>query len=246
MLKVGLQICLICLSTFASAQHGALDSKLHQAVPNYEITADNFIAALVQVSDQFQIPVGIQWINDANARMPIRLSLQNSTVEGIFKRLAASEPNYQVMVKNDVVHVFSKSVPADQNFLLLKVGLFELRDEVVGIGERKLRNTVRALTAPSSSKPIGIGGSLATSTNERAVSLKLDNAMVEDVLDSLVTASGKGIWIVTCLPDSALTPAGYRRTLSLWSSAPVPDEEQPVWNIFRWDEPLPLAGLQVR
>jgi len=38
-----------------------------------------------------------------------------------------------------------------------------------------------------------------------------------------------------------LTTTGFRRTMTLWNNAPVPGSEQPLWDVFSWDEPLPAA-----
>jgi hypothetical protein len=100
-----------------------------------------------------------------------------------------------------------------------------------------------ALSPPS--KPVGFGGSLATNTGERSVSVNLSHVSAEDVLDALSIASDKKIWVVTFVEDS-VPLGGFRRTVTLWTDSPVPAEEQPVWNMFHWGDHIPSAGLAAR
>jgi hypothetical protein len=59
------------------------------------------------------------------------------------------------------------------------------------------------------------------------------------VLDALALLSDKKIWIVTFTRNPELTVTGFRRAVSLWNFSPIPDDKQPVWDILRWDEPVP-------
>jgi hypothetical protein len=36
-----------------------------------------------------------------------------------------------------------------------------------------------------------------------------------------------------------MSATGYRRTVTLWNNANVPDSEQPVWDMFRWNDSIP-------
>jgi hypothetical protein len=85
---------------------------------------------------------------------------------------------------------------------------------------------------------------LGINLGEPEITVKLENTSVEGVLDSLVTASARKIVIVSFLDSFILTPTGFRRTETLWNYNPVPDDQQPVWDMLHWKEPIPSAVLR--
>jgi hypothetical protein len=64
----------------------------------------------------------------------------------------------------------------------------------------------------------------------------MSNVTVEDALNRLVTISVRPIWIVTFTDDTHLTGSGFRRAATLFSKSPVPDDQQPVWDLFHWGD----------
>jgi hypothetical protein len=214
-----------------------LTLKLKTPVRQYTLKASSFLEALMQVADQFRIPMGIAWVDTPPARTRVSLSLKSTTVEEIIEAIAKSQPGYSVQVSDGVVHIFSTQVPASQNFLLLKVDKFEARHEVVQMAQRRLRELVQDSVAPPMPTRGGIAGSLITNVGEPKISVDVNDAKVYQVLDSLAIASPKKVWVVT-FTDS-LTGTGFRRTSSLWTAGAIPDSEQPVWNMFSWHESIP-------
>jgi hypothetical protein len=230
-----------------ATQPEELSSKLGTSVHDYNLSANNFLDGLMHVGSEFQVPMGIEWVNTSAARTQFVLHWNTATVEEIIETIAHTQPGYEVRVSDGVVHISLTEIPREQNFLFVNIGSFEAHREVVEMAERRLRNTVKLTTAPAKPGPrVGIGGSLATNVDAQTISVQLHDANVRDALDSLATVSTKKIWVVTFADSLALTATGFRRTLTLWNSLPVPDDEQPVWNMFRWDEPVPGAGLEVR
>lgn len=233
------------LLSFGSTPTDHLDSRLDRSVANYHVTSANFVGALVQAASEFKVPMGIQWVNTPESKANVDLSWRDSTVRQILTAITATQPGYEITLNNGVVHVSPTSMPPAQNFLLVKVESFELHQGVVELAERNLRTFIRTRMAPTPSESMGVGGSLATNVGEPRIDLQMNNVVAEDVLDALTTKSSRKIWVVTFVEDSKLTVMGFRRTLSLWSESPVPEVEQPVWNMFRWGETLPSAGLKV-
>lgn len=224
---------------YSSARANELDSKLSATVRSYHLDADNLPHALIRVAQEFRIPMGIQWVNTPAARTKLALSWGDVTVREILETIAKTQPGYEVAVSNGVVQVFTTNISPKQNFLLLRVRSFEVHQEVVQMAERELRSLVMLKVVPPKEGAGGVGRSLATNVDEPTIDVQLNDASVQDILDSLATVSTKKIWIVTFVDSSALTATGFRRTLTLWNNSPVPDEEQPVWNMFRWDEAIP-------
>lgn len=243
MLKYLLLIACLGISTISLAQDllstGQLDAKLSVAVPEYKVTGDTFIAALLRVGDEFQIPLGVEWIATPSAVEKLSLSLHGTSVMNIVEAIVHSQPGYEVRVDGSALHVISTAIPHSQNFLNLTIHSFEVQNQVVQIAERRLRAAIVATVAPQTVG--GILGSLATNPTEPTIAIKLQDSSVREILDSLATVSRKKIWVVTFVDSFMLTTTGFRRTMTLWNNAPVPDSEQPLWDTFGWDEPLPAA-----
>jgi hypothetical protein len=171
----------------------------------------------------------------------------DASLRDIIEAIAKTQPGYKVEVSNGVVHVLSADIPPEQNFLLLRVESFEAHQELVEMAERRLRNLARLTISPPKQQTGGIAGSLITNIGDPKIDVRVNNGDVQAVLDALITgSSNKRIWVATFLNVSTATATGFRRTLTLWNNSPVPDDEQPLWDMFRWDEPVPWAGLDVR
>ena len=246
------KIVLLLLSQFlrvsvamCSTQPDEIRSKLEASIQDYDLKADNFVLALMHVADEFRIPMGIEWVNTSQARTKVSLSWKNATIQEILEGIAKTQPGYEVQVRNGLVRIFSTKIPADQNFLHLTIKSFEANREVVQMASRRLRELVKTTVVPPKQGTGGIAGSLITNVEEPRIDMKLNDTSVEGVLDSLATASAKKIWVVTFVDSLIPTATGFRRTLTLWNGDPVPDNEQPVWDLFAWDEHVPTAGLAV-
>jgi hypothetical protein len=167
--------------------------------------------------------------------------MRNTTVMDLFVGIANTQPGYQVRMDGGVINVVSSAIPYDQNFLNVNVKSFRVQNEVVQMAERELRDIVMMKVAPPKSG--GILGSLATSPDEPNITFQRDHSSVRENLDGLVNVSRKKIWVVTFVDSFIPTATGFHRTQTLWNNNAVSESEQPVWNMFSWDEPLPSVGL---
>jgi hypothetical protein len=247
LLLLAIQLQLVAPLTSLASEPEQLSSKLGAVVHDYNLTANNFLDGLAHVASEFRIPIGIEWVNMPASRRQITLHWSDATVAEILETITHTQTGYSMDITNGVVHIYSTDILRDQDFVHLRIKSFVAHDEVVQMAERRLRHLVKLTTAPTELGPRGgIGGSLAVSVNEPIINVQANDASVQDILDLLVTASAKKIWVVTFVDNSVPTATGFRRTLTLWSKSPVPDDEQPVWNMFGWGQPLPLAGLEVR
>jgi hypothetical protein len=219
-----------------------LAARLRVRIPKYDLSAESYIDALTRAASQFRIPMGIEWVDTPAAREKLSLSWKNATVKEILWAIAHSRRGYVAEIKNGVVHVYpSRLIPDKQNFLRLKIGHFEAIQQVVQMASRNLDERVKLTVSPPKPRHGGGGvmGSLGVNPDDPELTVRLNNASVEEVLDALAVASNRKIWIVTFSRDPTLTPTGFRRTLSLWTTSPVPDNEQPVWDLLHWGDQLP-------
>lgn len=243
---VALFCTLWCAGTaVARAQELApLNARLRAHVPNYSVSAPDFPSALLGAAGKFKLPMGIVWIDTPSARMPVELSWKKASVREIIEGIARTQPGYAMAIKGDILHVFpARAVPDRQDFLLLRVKKFAIRDELVQVASRQLGDiAVRIVSPPPPSQPGargGIIGSAMSTIEYPKVSLDVSNDTIEEILDALAVGSPRKIWIVTFEDDSKLTPTGFRRTRSLWNKNPIANQYQPVWDMFHWGDKIP-------
>jgi len=220
-----------------------IQGKLTAQVPAYTLNATDFGHALMIFGSRFQLPMGIQWVRSSDTLKKVSLSWRNASVEEMLDKLVKSQAGYEFHVADGVVHVSSLGEKSDpQNFLNLNVEKFEIHDQVVEVASHRLRDLVRLRVASPSGEgqlPKGVAYSQATNVSDPRFSLVLANVNVSQVLDNLIAASDRKIWVVTFVSDNAMSATGYRRTATLWNDATVPDAEQPVWDMFRWNDRSP-------
>lgn len=216
-------------SAIGSPATDDLNLKLNTRVKKYNPGVLSFVEALVRVSDDFQIPMGIAWVSDFSARVGLALSWEHATIREIIDAIVKTQPGYQATARNGVVEVSAPGLlPETENFLGKRIKAFELRDEYLERASFKLHNLI--------TPPAHAGFSLGAAVEPR-ISLELRDSTVQEILDALILASKRKTWIVTFGTD--LTPAGFRRTKSLFTEAAVPDDDQPVWYLHHWGDPMP-------
>ena len=240
MLKRIALFALLAVPSLATAQVNSvspdtadLTARLNKPVHSYDLGTRSPIAALIKVSKDYQIPMGIASVNAPAARAELPFSWPDGTVQEVIESIARTL-GYQVAVRNGVVHVFSVGlIPDGENFLKLKIDSYSVHNAILEVASFKLHT----LIAPRRYGQISIAG-----PGDSTVTLEMTNTTVEDVLDALAVASTAKIWVVTFAEDSTLTtspPVGLHRTVSLWRDDPVPDTDLPVWDFLRWGNPMP-------
>ena len=223
-----------CPVVCAHAQSDDLAVKLSKRVHNYSVGPLNFVGTLVRVSNDFQIPMGIVWINTPTALAERSFTWKDATVEQLIEAIAKMQPGYQVRATNGMVHIFAPGAILDpESFLRLQIKSFRVEGDLTELASLRLHNLIT---------PPRYSGFSAAANMDPRINLDLRDSTVEGVLDALVLASSKRkIWVVTFLDSKAVTPKGFRRTISLWADKPAPDEDQPVWDLLRWGDPMPPA-----
>lgn len=232
----------VCLFVLASPLIGRsqaqedLGRELQAEVSNYAVAEDSFVQALTKVASEFKLPMGIEWVRDAETVGKVDLSLSRTTVRGVIEALVATRKGYHWRAENGVVHIFRADISGDQrNFLNLRVDNFEVRDRFVGMASQDLRALIkRTVSPPRILTEGGEGRSYGAGVGERRVSLRLEKVTVRNILDYFLALAGFKVWIVTFSDTSNWTPTGFYRTMSLWNPTRVPDEEQPIWDLSTW------------
>jgi hypothetical protein len=208
-----------------------LNQKLSFRVPDGRVEG-TFVDALGETARVFNIPMGISFVNTASSQRKRAVEYKDATVLEIIEDIAKTEPGYEVRIANNVVHVATTDVPFGQNFLYLKIPQFS-GEGVAAVVKAGLWMLLNQQIAPDPAR--GYGGSISHSSSDPTLYLQFTNANVEEILDRIVFEADQKVWVVTFAEDPNLTPTGFRRTESFASKAIAADNDQPVWDIFRWD-----------
>jgi hypothetical protein len=222
-----------------SRESKQLRTTLQAPVHNYSVTANTFVDALIEVAGQFKFPIGIAWVRKPSELKPIHLSWSDATVEQVVRDIVQAHPEYEVEVRNAVVHVRPRNmISSKENFLGLRISRFDEQDEVAELASRRLAELANIKVTPP--KPLapgqakgGIAGSQLVEVGDPEISIALADVTVEEALDAISSASPFKVWLVTFDADATLTPGGFRRTV-LASGKAVPDQYQPVWELLKW------------
>jgi len=229
-----LAIAVVCPAPAAPRPLPAEDlaAKLNKHVSNYNLGVINVVGALLQVSNDFQIPMGITWVNSRAARAESAFAWKNASIGEIIQSIANTQPGYEVRVRNSVVHVSpSGLIPDAENFLKTKLPSFQTHNTMVEVASFKLHMLVTPIRG---SHQVSIAG-----PGDSKVDVQLKNCTVEDVLDAFVLTSNRNVWIVTFPDKASLTASGLRRTGSLFTDALISDDQQPVWYLHHQGDPPP-------
>ena len=217
-----------------------LQAKLDARVSQFSLSANGLLDALASASKQFQLPIGVEWVRDKQAVRALNRTWSDETVRQILRSIVNEYPDYDFGVEHGVVHVFRRDLVNDsQNFLNLKVpDFFEVRQEIGGLTNQRLRSVVQDIVSPRNLPPgAGEGGSYTSgNVRETPLTLTLRGATVREALEKLAAVSQHHIWVVTFSDTTELTPTGFRRTETLWHPAPFPNTQQPMWDFLAWGE----------
>lgn len=221
-------------------------NSLDMVIENYTMTSDTMVQALNRMARDFRVPMGIEWVQDAATTHPVQQSWRHTKVYDVIQSLVSAYPGYECQVVDGVVHVYDRELLNDpSNPLNLRVSSFEAEKEWVALASLRLRNMLQPLVHHRDPPPPGSGeaGSfLAGMGGERYVTVKLKNASVREVLNKLVLSAGETNWVVTYPDKRTLTSKGFRQTAALFSTAPIPEDQQPVWTLYPWELVLHRNG----
>jgi hypothetical protein len=211
----------------------ALAKTLDAPVPRYSIESENLLQALAKFSDDFQVPIGVEWQLSKVPYMPVKLRFERTTALQILKEMVAVDPGYTFSTSNGVIHVSRITIFDDsRNFLNIPLNDFALSSEYVFHANNRLRQLVVQLANPVPSKnEMGCAGSFGVGAGDQLASFHLRNVVVRDVLDRFVTSAGFNIWLVTFPEIPTTTVKGFFKSTSIFSPN-LPDSELPAWDLL--------------
>jgi len=221
----------------ASAFGANTSGRLDETVQDYRVSESNFARALMLIASQYDIYMGIEWIEPVGDQ-PVDISGKSATVRQIIESIVKSRPGYIIRVINGRVHISYQGAELDRkNFLNLRLPSFKIQQKHIAVALFDLTHSVMRDVSPENQ--CCVFREIMLEPNDHLISEEFQDSTVRDILDDLTFQSDSKVWVVTFPLRAGTTPTGYRRTCSLWNNYPIPDNDQPIWDRFRWGMRLP-------
>jgi hypothetical protein len=193
-----LPLCILsCLSASeAIAQVRAISAGLQQRpVASFDVRESNMIDALLQLGQEQQVPIGIEYIDAAAFRSRITLHARNSTVGSLLDTITHGQ-GYRWSVQDGVVMVTHDGEPRGRkNLLDMRIPEFAIGKEMtLQAASLKLLGALYWALNPHSTGIVGDypGGN----PKFRVGPLKMTNATVRQILNRIVSQRTNGAWVV--------------------------------------------------
>src|SRR5438128_12652783 len=113
-------LILFCPATLAAGQ--TLEEKLSLRVEAFDSESKSIPVRLVEVAQQFNIPMGIEWSDDLQAKAPSPIHIRNTTVGNLLRQILSQQPGYEFRLDDGVIHIFASRLLDDpRNFLNIRL-----------------------------------------------------------------------------------------------------------------------------
>lgn len=213
-------LLLVVTVNIATAQSTSPRTNVQQilstTIPHYRVNALNLLEAAGQIASDFNLPLGIEWQGNPQAKQKIVMEWSNSTVEQILYDTARFDINYQVQITNGVVHIWATNVAShSRNPLNILVPDFSVTGEYSRQAALQLRDKVNSLMIPGGkTQAAACTGSRAVSSDEKLVTLSMKNVKAWQILDAILDKSRSAMWLAVFQDQQPTT--GFLKTASPW------------------------------
>ena len=196
---LGLVICLsVPVATVAQAHPSAAGLR-RSPVASFDVRELNIIDALLQLGQEQQVPIGIEYIDAAAFRSRITLHARNSTVGALLDTITHGQ-GYAWFTQSKVVMVTHRGEPGGRrNLLNTRIPEFAIEKEVtLQAASLKLLGALYWALNPHSTGIVGDypGGN----PKFRAGPLRMKNATIRQILNRIVSQRKNGAWVVQQAP----------------------------------------------
>jgi hypothetical protein len=198
----------------AQSQSGH-DNKLNKHVPEFRTSGRSLIATLVDLAYEFELPMGIEYIDRESVTRPLELEFRDDPLGDIITALVAHQPEYRVSFVGGVVQIYSPQARDDPSNPLNK----PIKDfSVIAVDTRDADLQLACALSRELAPSANCGGSITNGQwGPLKITMHLQNAKVFEVLDAIVQQNGQAIWIVTALPERL----SKTQTGGLWHVYPL-------------------------
>ena len=196
---LGLLICLSApVATVAQARSFASELQSHP-VASFDVQQQNMIDALLQLGQEQQVPIGIEYIDAAAFRSQITLHVRNSTMGRLLDAITHGQ-SYRWFIENGVVMVTHDGAPQGRkNLLNMRIPEFAIdKGMTLQAASLKLLGGLYWALNPNAT---GIMGDYPAGNPKFLVGpLRMKNATIREILNRIVSQRMNGVWVVQQAP----------------------------------------------
>lgn len=172
---------------------------------------------LIEVARRFQIPMAIEWLNQATNK-PAKLEFERGAVIDLIKAIVDEAPQQRLVVESRIIRIYAPSAVENRlNFLNLELNGYCVSNETVYGAEFRLRIQIDEKLYPEYFKH-GVNGGYGGNgdlMDVKAINLCMGRTSIRDVLTAIAAQSGKAGWIVNLKPEE------LRGKKPFWRGVPV-------------------------
>lgn len=227
-------LSLALLVSIAAVQVSAQDlTPERKPVPSDSLQSSSFIDALFKVASQFELPLAVEWMKSPDTLKPIRLSRNYTNAGEALDAVVSAQSDYDWRLESGIVHVFQKTIVNDpRNPLNARTTLPDGNWTVIDANNFLLQS-IGPLVDSIGPKVVPVP---APFEEEPQFPLGAHDALVREVLNKVITASKKKIWVAIFPSDLPLTTKGFWDTTAMYDPRYIKPEDQPFWIFLRWGD----------
>jgi hypothetical protein len=223
-----------------------LQARLDQQT-DFRPSTESPVEQLIEVAQRFQVPMGIEWLeqrdgksNRSTVREP---GGKTHSVLELIRSILRESPEHQLMIEDNLLHVFSQSSIAHPfNFLNLQIEDFAAQDDSLYGAEANLCTAINMTLYPELYKNGWAGGYGGLSAYDpdglfslRNITFSEGNLPIREILNQIAKANGNALWVVR------LRPSELKGEKAHWDGKPLNEYGHSPLS-HRWQF-IPLAGL---
>jgi hypothetical protein len=234
---VALATALTCLPCLANGQ--TIARKLAQRVASFDSTNASPVGQLIELSQAFRIPMGVEWLDEPGDKPAPPVRARNTTVRGVLTQILSRHPGYTFDSGDGIVHVSKPALARDErDFLNIRISQFQVQNVNLFQASYELANAIRDVLHPSA----GYGGGTGhgpdprTGFDVRNITFSVRNSTVRGILNRIAKEQGNAMWVVRLKQQQTMSNGRfYAQAAAATTDAIAPD--------FHWNF-IALGNLQ--
>ena len=205
-----------------------LSAKLEQQTDFFPQPAPP-VEQLVEVAQQFEIPMAIEWLERSNAKPQSVVPLSGGSVLQLLQAILQQLPEHELVVEDRMLRVFSPAVVSHSfNFLNLRISSYQVTDESLLGAQAMLRTKINMILYPELYKhghAGGYGGASDSVFWVRNMSLSGRGSTIREILTKIAEANGNALWVVRLSPEELAgdKPKWLGIPINKYGHAPIND-----------------------
>jgi len=195
--RLSIAVLIVCgLVSLASGQ--TLEEKLAIRVDAFDSESKSVPVRLIELAQRFNIPMGIEWSDDPQAKAPSPVHIRDTTIRNLLSQILAQQPGYEFRLDDGVVHIFATRLLDDpRNFLNIRLREFSLEKANMGAARFYLWGTIISHLHQRGGFGGGWGGySKYKDFDVNKITFSCRDLTVRQALSKIVKSQGNALWVV--------------------------------------------------